>query len=84
MDTSLSNTGQANDSINLTQDPLPFPKQAFVFTCLHLKPFENTVGKGDIARNIQFLHFSVVSIPLENFLLFSSTLKLSSANSFSL
>ena len=28
-----------------------FTKQALVFTCLQYKSFENTVGKGDIARN---------------------------------
>ena len=27
--------------------------------CLQYKPFENTVGKGEIARNEQFLLFSV-------------------------
>ena len=36
---------------------LPFPKQALVFTCLQYKSFENTVGKGEIACNKQFLHF---------------------------
>ena len=34
-----------------------FPKQTLVFTCLHYKSFENTVGKGEIARNEQFLFF---------------------------
>ena len=34
-----------------------FPKQVLVFTCLQYKPFENTVGKGDIACNKQFLLF---------------------------
>ena len=29
--------------------------QALVFTCLLYKPFENTVGKGEITRNEQFL-----------------------------
>ena len=33
------------------------PKQALDFTCLHYKSFENTVGKGEIARNEQFLIF---------------------------
>ena len=33
------------------------PKQALVFTCLHYKSFENTVGKGGIARNEHFLLF---------------------------
>ena len=31
----------------------PFPKQALVFTCLQYKSFENTEGKGEIARNDQ-------------------------------
>ena len=34
-----------------------FPKQVLVFTCLQYKPFENTVGKGEIARIEQFLLF---------------------------
>ena len=34
-----------------------FPKKALIFTCLRYKPFENTVGKGEIARNEQFLLF---------------------------
>ena len=33
----------------------PFPKQALVYTCLQYKTFENTVEKGEIARNEQFL-----------------------------
>ena len=33
----------------------PFPKQALVFTCLQYKSIENTAGKGEIARNEQFL-----------------------------
>ena len=36
---------------------LPFPKQALVFTCQHYKSFENTVGKGELARNEQFILF---------------------------
>ena len=48
------------------------------------KPFENTVGKGEIARNEQFLLIPVFSIHLDNFLPFSSNLKLLSADSFSL
>ena len=55
------------------------------FTCLQYKPFDNTVGKGGIARNEQFPLFSTVSSTrLESFLPFSSNLKLSSANTFSL
>ena len=46
---------------------------------------ENTVVKGEIARNEQFLLFpTVFSTHLRNFLPFSSNLKLSSANPFSL
>ena len=37
-----------------------FPKQALVLTCLQYKFFENTVGKGEIARNEQFLLFPTV------------------------
>ena len=33
------------------------PKQALVFTYLQYKSFEHTVGKGEIARNEQFLLF---------------------------
>ena len=46
----------------------PFPKQALVFTCLHYKSFQITV----------------FSTHLENFLPFSSNLKLLSVNLFSL
>ena len=35
----------------------PVPKKALVFTCLQYKSFENSVGKGEIARNEQFLLF---------------------------
>ena len=59
----------------------PFPKQAPVFTCLQHKTLENTVGKGEIARDEQFLIFFTLS---ENYPTFSSNSKLSSANSLSL
>ena len=36
----------------------PFPKQDLVFMCRKYKSFENTVGKGEIAHNEQFLLFS--------------------------
>ena len=55
-----------------TSITLTFPKQALVFTCLQYNSFENTVGKGEIARNEPF------------FLPFLTHLKLSSANAFSL
>ena len=42
---------------------LTLPKQALVFTCLQYKPFENTVGKGEIARNEQFLLFQLCFLP---------------------
>ena len=47
--------------------------------CLQYKPFENTVGKGEIAP-----FPTVFSNHLENFLPFSSHMKLSSANSLNL
>ena len=53
----------------------PFPKQALVFTCLKYKSLENTVGKGEIARNEQFLLFPQFSTCLENIQAFRSKLK---------
>ena len=57
-------------------DPYPFPKQALVFTWLQQKPFENTAGKGEIARNEHFTishnifypfgEISVIFIEFEN------------------
>ena len=61
-----------------------FPKQALVFTCLHYKSFENTVGKGEIAPNEQFLLFSQFSTLLENSVPSSPNSKLSSASSFNM
>ena len=59
--------------------------EALGFMCLQYKSFENTVGKEEIARNEQFLLFPQCFLPIwMNFLPFSSNLKLSSANSFSL
>ena len=62
----------------------PFPKQALVFTCLQYKSFENTTGKGEIARNKQFLLFPRCFLPTLRTLSFSSNLKLTSVNSFRL
>ena len=63
----------------------PFPKQALVFTCLHYQSFENTVGKGEIARNEQFLLFPQCFLLVwRNSLPFSSKLKLSFAKSLRL
>ena len=42
----------------------PIPKQALVFTCLQYKPFENSVGKGEIARHEQFHLFSQGFLPM--------------------
>ena len=44
--------------------PEPFPKQALAFKCLQYKSFENTVGKGEIARNEQYLLFPQYFIPI--------------------
>ena len=41
----------------------PFPKEALDFTCLEYKSFENTVGKGEIARNEQFFLFPKGFLP---------------------
>ena len=73
---------ETNIPINST-----FPKQALIFMCLHHKSFENTVGKGKIARNQQFFLFPQCFLAihsLASFLPFLSNLKLLSANSFSL
>ena len=43
----------------------PFPKQALVFTCLQYKSFENTAGKGEIARYEQFLLFPQCFLPFK-------------------
>ena len=55
-----------------------------LLTPLGNKPFENTVGKGEIAQRAISPFPTVFSTHLDNFLPFSSNLKLSSANSFSL
>ena len=41
-----------------------FPKKSLVFTCLQYKSFENTVGKGEIASNKQFLLFLQCFLPI--------------------
>ena len=54
------------------------------FTCLLYKSFENTVGKGEIVHNEQFLHFPQCFLLVWiTFLPFLSYTKVSSANSFS-
>ena len=42
----------------------PFPKKPWFFTWLQYKPFENTVGKGEIACNEQFLLFPHCFLPV--------------------
>ena len=60
-----------------------FPKQSLVFTYLQSKSFENIAGKGEIARDEQFLLFQQRFLhALKNFLPFSSNLKISSAKIF--
>ena len=44
--------------------PYSFRKKALFFTCLQYTSFENTVGKGEIARNEQFLLFPQCFLPL--------------------
>ena len=43
---------------------LNLPKQALVCTCLQYNSFENTVGKGEIAHNEQFLLFPQCFLPV--------------------
>ena len=39
---------------------LTFSQTSPGFTCLQYNSFEDIVGKGEIARNVQFLHFHSV------------------------
>ena len=65
-----------DQSLFQTKDQL-FSKQALVFTYPQYMYLENTMAKGEIARKKQFLVFpTVFSTHLENFLSFSSGLKL--------
>ena len=58
----------------------PFPNKPLIL-CVCSKPFENTVRKGEIARNKQFLLFPpCFSTFYANFPPFSLNLKLSSAS----
>ena len=55
----------ADDLSNFYQCLLFNPSQkALVFTCLQYNSFENTVGKGEIARNEQFLLFPQCFLPV--------------------
>ena len=42
----------------------PFPKQTLIFTRLHYKSFEHTMGKGEIVRNEQFPLFPQYFLPV--------------------
>ena len=53
-----------NHNLYNNRSVYPFPKQALVFTCLQYKSFENTAGKGEIARNEQFLLFPHCFLPI--------------------
>ena len=62
----------------------PFPNKPW-FSCVSSVSLENTVAKGEIARNEQFLLFpQCFSTRLDHFLPLLSNMKLSSANSFGL
>ena len=55
------NTKQQWDTVQVNTKP--FPKQALVFMYLLYKSFENTAGKGEIARKEQFLLFPQCFLP---------------------
>ena len=60
---------KVSDSVPMVEPPwgptnYPFAKQALVFMCMQYKSFENTVGKGEIARNEQFLLFPQCFLPV--------------------
>ena len=60
----------------------PFPNKAWFLPVYSTSPLKSTEGKGGTARNEQFLLFlQCFSTHLKNYLLFSSDLKLLSANS---
>ena len=52
-----SHPGGAPLLYRLPIDSKPFPTQTLVFTYMQYKSFENSVEKGEIARNEQFLLF---------------------------
>ena len=51
------------NSLTVLEPSWTCPKQALVFTCLLYKSSENTVGKGEIAHNEQFLLFPQCILP---------------------
>ena len=60
----LKNSDICKNHISQTLLFWPFPKQALVFTYLPYNSFDNTVGKGEIARNEQFLLFPQCFLPI--------------------
>ena len=58
------------------------PIPGFYMSAVQYKSFKNTVGKEEIAYHEQFLIFAVFLTRLENFLPFSSNLRMLSANFF--
>ena len=69
----------------IADDLLTLSRTSPSFYVSAVQSLENTVGKGEIARNEQFLLFPQCFLPVwENFVRFSLNLELSSANSFSL
>ena len=48
-----TNTKKINHRLSVN----PFPDKPLYFTCLYYKYFENTVGKGEIARTKQLTLF---------------------------
>ena len=53
---------KSHDLCNMSS--LTISQTSLVFTCLQYKPFENTVEKGEIARNEQFLLFPKCFLPV--------------------
>ena len=49
---------------NIQSGFITFPKQVLIFTCTQYKSLENTMGKGEIARNEQFLLFPLCFLPI--------------------
>ena len=49
--------------VSLGHLPMVFLALSLIFTCLQHKSFENTVGKGEIVHNEQFLLFHSVLYP---------------------
>ena len=55
--------GSSHNDMNFGHT-LTLSQTMLVFMCLYHKPFENTVGKGEIAHNEQFLLFPRCFLPV--------------------